>query len=564
MSNNLTVNNNLLVKENTNVNNLDVSNNLTVNNNLLVKEDAIANNLDVSNNLTVNNNLLVKENTNVNNLDVSNNLTVNNNLLVKEESTFNKSVTILNDLTSTHIGLVSPGYGNFNDLSCTRFSINNMKFPIADGSLNQLITTDGSGNLTWTYKLGNTLNNLSDVLIENNSLYIGNEPSNTNNANCNIGIGITALKNITSGDNNVAIGHNSSINSTSASSNITIGKNAGDSLTVEGDNIVIGTNAEIFLCEIGSTNQIVIGTGAQGRGVNYAVIGNNNIKRVYASQDGGADVYGNRFVSMSDNRLKKNISNLNVGLDFIKMLEPVSYQWIKDKHDGQTRLGLIAQQVEDVMVKFNMNEKDFSVVDYDDVDDTYRLNYIELISPIIKSIHELDNKVDLNYNDLKLEFNKNTDEKTKKITSKYDKLLLDQKETNNEIKSSMSVIIKKINEFDIENDLNLKKNSEFENEINNLKLEISNENIMINNNKDNLSKLESKLLLIDEKNLASKEDINNVKNDLIQMLKLNNSKLKNENEFLKEKVNTLETKMSSVLEKMEVLIYLIDKKKSKK
>ena len=80
------------------------------------------------------------------------------------------------------------------------------------------------------------------------------------------------------------------------------------------------------------------------------------------------------------------------------MLTPVSYKWIKDRYGGQTHQGLIAQEVEETMNSFDMFEEDNFLVNYDENEDKYRMNYNKLIAPLIKSIQELNIKND-NYND---------------------------------------------------------------------------------------------------------------------------------------------------------------------
>ena len=50
------------------------------------------------------------------------------------------------------------------------------------------------------------LNDLSDVLVEGSSLYVGHTPT-TFSANSNVALGMTALSSITTGDFNTAIGH---------------------------------------------------------------------------------------------------------------------------------------------------------------------------------------------------------------------------------------------------------------------------------------------------------------------------------------------------------------------
>ena len=63
------------------------------------------------------------------------------------------------------------------------------------------------GGLTGS-QTGESVTELSDALVEDNSMYIGNDPSATTDAaEYNLAIGATALESITSGDNNTAVGH---------------------------------------------------------------------------------------------------------------------------------------------------------------------------------------------------------------------------------------------------------------------------------------------------------------------------------------------------------------------
>ena len=85
------------------------------------------------------------------------------------------------------------------------------------------------------------LSDLSDVLIESNSMYIGNDPSSsTNEANYNIAVGTSALDAITTGDNNVAIGYDSATSLTTGGNNVAIGYHSATSLTTGLDNVMIG------------------------------------------------------------------------------------------------------------------------------------------------------------------------------------------------------------------------------------------------------------------------------------------------------------------------------------
>ena len=59
-------------------------------------------------------------------------------------------------------------------------------FPTGDGSANQVLKTDGSGALSWSTPSSggaSSLDGLSDVLIENNSMFLGTVPSNVDGRN---------------------------------------------------------------------------------------------------------------------------------------------------------------------------------------------------------------------------------------------------------------------------------------------------------------------------------------------------------------------------------------------
>jgi hypothetical protein len=56
----------------------------------------------------------------------------------------------------------------------------------------------------------------------------------------------------------------------------------------------------------------------------------------------------NGAIQTSDQRLKTNITPLDLGLDQVTALTPVRYDW-KNKPDEQTRIGLIAQQVQKIV-----------------------------------------------------------------------------------------------------------------------------------------------------------------------------------------------------------------------
>ena len=104
--------------------------------------------------------------------------------------------------------------------------LDGLSWPTVDGSTDQVLKTDGSGTLSWS-SAATSINGLSDALVEDNSTYLGNDPSSTtDDALRNVAVGLIALDAITTGDNNVAVGYNALTANTTGSHNIGIGYNA--------------------------------------------------------------------------------------------------------------------------------------------------------------------------------------------------------------------------------------------------------------------------------------------------------------------------------------------------
>ncbi len=84
----------------------------------------------------------------------------------------------------------------------------------------------------------------------------------------------------------------------------------------------------------------------------------------------------------SDERLKTNIEDTQIGLDFIKSLRPVDYEWKEGDQKGRKRHGFIAQEVKET-------KEDFGGYQYDENDDIHKLEYNDFIAPLVKAMQEL-------------------------------------------------------------------------------------------------------------------------------------------------------------------------------
>lgn len=144
----------------------------------------------------------------------------------------------------------------------------------------------------------------------------------------------------------------------------------------------------------------------------------NNVYDIGTTTVGPRDIYSNNALSLvSDGRKKEKIGQADLGLEFIKALNPVKYKWNESfknvvtfkkvttktgeekeikkiikvkKTDEEKRFhyGLIAQDVEKIL-----DGKDFAGLCYDKNADVYMLRYEEFLSPIIKAIQELAAKI---------------------------------------------------------------------------------------------------------------------------------------------------------------------------
>lgn len=104
----------------------------------------------------------------------------------------------------------------------------------------------------------------------------------------------------------------------------------------------------------------------------------------------------NGVIQTSDVNAKKEIEDIDLGLDFINQLRPVNFKF-KENQSNRTHTGLIAQEVEKVLGK---NDKALLIKSINVDEETgeentsYSLRYSELIAPLIKSIQELNAKVE--------------------------------------------------------------------------------------------------------------------------------------------------------------------------
>tara|TARA_R100001082_G_scaffold72550_1_gene41548 strand:- start:116 stop:2149 length:2034 start_codon:yes stop_codon:yes gene_type:complete len=186
-----------------------------------------------------------------------------------------------------------------------------------------------------------------------------------------------------------------------------------------------------------NSNSIAIGYNAVGHGANTAVIGDANITQIDPHSDRGCNlgqvsyefdaVHCVSVTEVSDERLKEQIEDTSLGVDFIKRLRPVSYKF-KDRaaeYEAGTQTvtnengeeveepvqilrqpalthtrkhqGLIAQEVKQVLDDIGMDAADFGGYVDGNISgdgDKYALRYGQFIGPLIKAVQELTARIE--------------------------------------------------------------------------------------------------------------------------------------------------------------------------
>ena len=260
--------------------------------------------------------------------------------------------------------------------------------------------SDGTYTATYNTVIGYKAAEYNETGTRNTWLghYAGRGASGESNSD-NVGIGTNALTAITTGGNNIAIGREAGDLITTAGTNVLIGRDAGDDIVGGGSNICIGYQARAG--NASRTNGIVIGYAISAGGDNDFSFGKaSNV----VTNDFDADADWSRS---SDARLKRNVQDTSLGLDFVNDLRPVKFQWKPSNEvpkeltseyneENQKNLdyvshGFIAQEVKEVVDKHG--DSSFGVWQLDGDGETQRIKKNMLVMPLIKAVQELSEKV---------------------------------------------------------------------------------------------------------------------------------------------------------------------------
>lgn len=233
------------------------------------------------------------------------------------------------------------------------------------GSLALQSNTTGNSNLAGGYaSLASNTTGSRNAAYGTWSLYANTEGGG------NTAIGNESLRTNTTGWGNTAGGASSLETSTTSTENTAFGYLAGRAVVTGSKNTLLGSSADVTTGDL--TNATALGYNARVDASNKIRIGNTAVTVI-----GGQVAWSN----LSDARAKRDIRDLDLGLDFVLALRPVQFRMIEG--DGRTDLGFLAQDVEAVL------GDGYNILSVDgDAERTLALRYTDFIAPLVKAMQE--------------------------------------------------------------------------------------------------------------------------------------------------------------------------------
>ena len=181
--------------------------------------------------------------------------------------------------------------------------------------------------------------------------------------NDNSAIGVGALGALTGGSENAACGRSALGAVTTGSYNVALGYNAGGDITTGDDNVCIGDDAGVG--QVTTTDgDLYIARSNTAAGNSATWIAGNSSGTCYQGDN------TTTWSTVSDRRLKKNITDNNKGLDEINQLRVTNFEYrlqneidmsefpladgphqvvLGGGKEGQVQTGVIAQEIESVL-----------------------------------------------------------------------------------------------------------------------------------------------------------------------------------------------------------------------
>ena len=221
-------------------------------------------------------------------------------------------------------------------------------------------------------------------------------------------VGTNAAKGITgaklTGDNNTAIGESAGLLlQGTGNHNTLLGFEVGDNITTGDSNQMFGINLSCSAAT--ADNNIVIGSNITGAGPGTVRIGKASGEATLSLD--GSDT---SWAAASDSRLKKDVADSTVGLEFIKDLRPVTFKWNAknavanslpqynaDSSDpvygeGKAHHGFIAQEVKAVIDSHSDVVNGHNLWS-EDPNGTQQVAPSALVPMLVKAIQELEARI---------------------------------------------------------------------------------------------------------------------------------------------------------------------------
>jgi hypothetical protein len=222
------------------------------------------------------------------------------------------------------------------------------------------------------------------------NVYIGFGAGTLATSSSNVGIGVETLR-IATGGSNTAVGQTALIGVTTGLGNVGLGGGAGASITSGTINTCLGPDAGSNFSGIAlgsGSNNTLIGFNAAPSTANVSnqiTLGNSSINSLRCQVTS--------ITSLSDARDKENIEELPYGLEFVKALRPVSFDW--NTRDGEKvgvpDIGFIAQ---DLVELEDAHDSQRLALTLRDNPDKLEATQGRLIPILVKAIQELTAEVE--------------------------------------------------------------------------------------------------------------------------------------------------------------------------
>ena len=202
--------------------------------------------------------------------------------------------------------------------------------------------------------------------------------------------GFLAVHVITTGNGNVILGSSSAPALVDGNNNVCIGNSVATALSSGSLNVFLGVNAGDTTTR--GSNGIILGNGAAASSAtvsNEITLGNASISALRCQVTS--------ITALSDMRDKTDITDLDLGLDYINALRPVEFVWaMRDAEDdnprqGTKEAGFIAQELRSAEDQFDASWLG-TVLDTNP--DRLEATPGKLLPIVIKALQEASAKID--------------------------------------------------------------------------------------------------------------------------------------------------------------------------